>query len=135
MIRAAGYEVIINLAMPTSPNAIPDEQNLVNSLGMSYLHIPVDFDAPSVNDFEAFSQAMTDLDGKKVFVHCAANMRVSAFVFLYRVLFLGINNSEAERDLTAIWQPSPTWKKFIDEQLSQRLELRNCNKNEIPFEN
>ena len=47
----------------------------------------------------------------------AANMRVSAFVFLYRVLRQRISPSEAERDLHAIWQPDEVWSRFIRDRL------------------
>ena len=40
-IQAAGYRVVINLALPTSTNALPNEQALVEALGMTYIHIPV----------------------------------------------------------------------------------------------
>ena len=63
---------------------------------------------------------MEAFDDRPVFVHCAANMRVSAFVFLYRVLNQGVGVSEAERDLHAIWQPDEVWSRFIQEQLKSR---------------
>jgi hypothetical protein len=44
-------------------------------------------------------------------------MRVSAFVFLYRVMFQHIAVAEAERDLHAIWQPDEVWSRFIRDEL------------------
>jgi protein tyrosine phosphatase (PTP) superfamily phosphohydrolase (DUF442 family) len=116
-IRESGFEAVINLALPTSDNAIPNEGGVVTGLGMSYVHIPVDFKAPTSQDFRTFCQVMAAFDGRPVFVHCAANMRVSAFVFLYRVLFLHVAVAEAERDLHAIWQPDKVWNKFIRDEL------------------
>jgi lipopolysaccharide biosynthesis regulator YciM len=60
---------------------------------------------------------MDRLQGEKVFVHCARNMRVSAFVFLYRVLRQGVPADEALPDLLAIWQPNETWQRLIDAAL------------------
>lgn len=40
-IKQAGYSVVINLALPTSTNAIPNEQQIVESQGMEYMAIPV----------------------------------------------------------------------------------------------
>ena len=54
-LRDAGFEVIINLALPTSCNAMADEGAIVTGLGMSYVHIPVDFTAPTSEDLCAFS--------------------------------------------------------------------------------
>jgi len=117
MIHEAGFEVVINLALPTSDNALPDEGSIVTSLGMSYVHIPVDFKAPARQDFRAFCQVMEAFADRRIFVHCAANMRVSAFVFLFRVLRQGVARSEAECDLHAIWRPDEVWSQFIETQL------------------
>jgi protein tyrosine phosphatase (PTP) superfamily phosphohydrolase (DUF442 family) len=117
-IQDAGFGVVINLALPTSDNAIADEGSLVTHLGMSYVHIPVDFKAPSRSEFLAFCRVMEAFGEEPVFVHCAANMRVSAFVFLYRVLCLGVSIAEAEVDLHAIWHPDEVWSRFIQDQLT-----------------
>jgi hypothetical protein len=36
-----GVETVINLALPTSSNALPGEAELVTVQGMNYIHIPV----------------------------------------------------------------------------------------------
>ena len=117
MVREAGFEAVINLALPTSDNALAHEGSVVTGLGMPYVHIPVDFTAPTAQDFRAFCRVMEAFEDRPVFVHCAANMRVSAFVFLYRVLHQGVAPAEAQRDLHAIWQPDEVWSQFIQEQL------------------
>ena len=116
-IREAGFETVINLALPTSDNAIVNEGSVVTGLGMSYVHIPVNFKTPTSQNFLAFCRVMEAFDDKPVFVHCAANMRVSAFVFLYRVLHQGVRISDAESDLHAVWQPDDVWGQFIKDQL------------------
>ena len=120
LVREAGFDTVINLALPTSTNALPNEGSIVTGLGMSYVHIPVDFKAPSSNDFQAFARVMDAFGNRPVFVHCAVNMRVSAFVFLYRVLHQNVSRAEAERDLQAIWQPDEVWSQFIEKQLPQQ---------------
>jgi protein tyrosine phosphatase (PTP) superfamily phosphohydrolase (DUF442 family) len=118
-VREAGFEAVINLALPTSDNALANEGSLVAGLGMSYVHIPVNFQSPAPQDFHAFCRVMQAFDDRSVFVHCAANMRVSAFIFLYRVLFKKMPASEAERDLHAIWQPDEVWSRFIQHELDK----------------
>ncbi len=113
-IRAAGCSAVINLALVNSPDAFPEEGALVAGLGMEYIHIPVEWESPRPSDLESFFAAMQRLNGQKVFVHCARNMRVSAFVFLYRVMRLGENRAQAEADLWKIWQPNGIWQSFID---------------------
>jgi protein tyrosine phosphatase (PTP) superfamily phosphohydrolase (DUF442 family) len=112
-VHEAGFEAVINLALPTSSNALAHEGSIVTGLGMSYVHIPLDFKAPTSQDFRAFCRVMAAFDERPVFVHCAANMRVSAFVFLYRVLYQHVAVSEAEQDMHAIWQPDEVWSHFI----------------------
>lgn len=112
-IAAAGYEVVINLAMPDSTGALADEDDLVGEQGMEYVHIPVVWEAPTLADLERFLATMDRLGDRKVFVHCAMNMRVSCFVLLYRVLRLGIPLGEAWQVMQKIWQPDPVWSAFM----------------------
>jgi protein tyrosine phosphatase (PTP) superfamily phosphohydrolase (DUF442 family) len=118
LVHEAGFEAVINLALPTSDRALLNEGSVVTGLGMAYVHIPVDFKAPTAQDFRAFSRVLQAFADRSVFVHCAANMRVSAFVFLYRVLQQRVARAEAERDLHAIWQPDAVWSRFIESELS-----------------
>jgi protein tyrosine phosphatase (PTP) superfamily phosphohydrolase (DUF442 family) len=49
-IKQAGYELVINLALPTSSNALPNEKEIVESQGMQYVHIPVIWENPTLED-------------------------------------------------------------------------------------
>ena len=40
-VKDEGYELVINLATPDSKGAIPNESEVVTSLGTSYFQIPV----------------------------------------------------------------------------------------------
>ena len=114
-----GCEVIVNLALHDDPRySLPDETALVASLGMNYIHIPVQFDAPRQSDLEAFFEAMESNQGKKMHVHCAANMRVSAFLGLYFHIRLGRSKDAAFAPLRSIWEPDAVWSAFITDMLS-----------------
>ena len=117
-LRKAGFDIVINLALPTSDNALPHEGELVSAQGMTYVHIPVKFDAPQSADFERFTRVMDACAGQRVFVHCAANMRVSAFVFLHRLRH-GTDRVTAESDLKKIWNPEGVWRAFMNERLAE----------------
>ncbi len=80
-IKNAGYDLVINLALPSSEGAVPSEREIVEALGMKYIHIPVDWDNPTIADFNQFSTVMQAHSDQSIFVHCAKNMRVSAFVY------------------------------------------------------
>jgi len=117
-LRQAGFEVVINLALPTSDNALPNEGDLVAAQGMTYVHIPVKFDAPQPADFDRFTRVLDACAGQRVFVHCAANRRVSAFIFLHR-LQRGAIRAAAESDLQEIWQPDGVWREFLNQRLGE----------------
>src|SRR3954465_14079904 len=76
-----GTEVVINLALHDDPRySLPDEAGSVAALGMTYVHIPVKFDAPTEADLLAFIRTMDEHRERKRLVHCAANKRVTAFL-------------------------------------------------------
>ena len=109
-----GFEVVINLGLLDPRYCLADEKGLVESLGMKYHHIPVDFTAPQSQDLEDFLSAMEVSHHKKVFVHCAANYRVSSFVGLYGQARLGWSVEQADAHVRRVWQPNDTWKTFIE---------------------
>ena len=80
-IRDQGFKTVINLAPNSAENALKDEQATLMDLGINYIHIPVDFKNPTEADFNMFVDKMQALTDEKVWVHCAANMRVSAFIY------------------------------------------------------
>jgi protein tyrosine phosphatase (PTP) superfamily phosphohydrolase (DUF442 family) len=86
---------------------------------MEYIHIPVVWDNPTEADLACFFETMDATQDKKRFVHCIANMRVSAFMFLYRVLRQGLPLEEARATMRQIWEPNPIWQKFIDAALAR----------------
>src|SRR5215469_7784838 len=46
-IRDLGVQHIVNLGLHTHEKALPDEKETVDRLGMTYIHIPVDFQNPT----------------------------------------------------------------------------------------
>lgn len=118
-VAEAGVKVVINLATSKSEGAIPNEGEIVNSLGMEYINIPVDWNNPTHDDLDNFLNAMNRHKDKSVLVHCQANYRASGFVALYRVLRLGWKRDDALQDMKKIWSPEeyPTWDMFIEDNL------------------
>ena len=80
------------------------------------------FDAPDTEHVNAFTAQMRALAGRKIFVHCALNLRASAFVFLHRVLDLGDSPKEASQDLFGVWQPQGPWRALIDSLAPNTLD-------------
>ena len=113
LVRDSGIKRVINLAPHDAENALADERKTLDALGMEYIHIPVDFRRPTEEDFERFCVEMDQLRDEPVLVHCAANMRVSAFMFRYRRDVLGESPETLVGDLHAIWKPFGVWERFL----------------------
>ena len=114
-VAEAGFEVVVNLGLLDPRYCLTDEAGSVTGLGLTYHHIPVDFNAPEPDDLRRFLQAMDASKDKKVFVHCAANYRVSSFVALYGQARLGWTPEAADAHIRRIWEPNETWARFIAE--------------------
>lgn len=116
-LAASGVQAVINLALPTSTHALPDERAVVTGLGMEYVAIPVVFEAPAAADFARFCSEMAARRGQRLFIHCALNCRVSAFVALHRVLHEGWSRESAWAALREIWEPDEVWSRFLEDRL------------------
>ncbi|MDZ7643416.1 MAG: protein tyrosine phosphatase family protein [Woeseiaceae bacterium] len=112
-VRDAGFERIVYIAWTDHENSLPNEDRVVRNLGMEYLHIPVEWEAPTVSDFYLFAGAMERAPRKKTLLHCQVNFRASAFSFLYRVLYEDVPVADAKRDMNSVWAPNETWRELI----------------------
>jgi len=112
-IHALGIRHIVNLGLHTHEKALPDEAGSVARLGMTYIHIPVDFQNPTDQDFEKCCSVMEQLKDVPVHVHCIANARVSAFFYRYRRDVLGMDEARARADMEEVWQPKGVWAEFV----------------------
>lgn len=113
LIKEAGFDYVINLAPHSAENALPDETKTTSELNISYTHIPVDFKNPTEADFEQFVRSYQKCGENKVWVHCAANMRVSAFLYKYRRDVLGMPEREAKEIMDTVWEPFGVWQEFL----------------------
>ena len=122
-IAAAGYAVVVNLALHDNPRySLADEPASVASLGMQYIHIPVRFDAPADADLDAFCAVMDAHRNAKLWVHCAANKRVSVFLGLYLHLRCGEPAEKAFALQRDIWTPDAVWSGFMMRRLSGKRD-------------
>lgn len=114
-----GVAAVVNLALPTSVNALPGEAEEVTRLGIPYVHLPVPWEQPELTHLQQFFGVLDAFAGRRVWVHCALNYRVSAFVYLYRRLRRGESAAEASYPMRTIWQPNPVWQAFIEQALAE----------------
>ena len=115
-VKAAGYDLVINLA-PADEERNALEGFHVTQEEMTYVQIPVSWQEPSQRDLQLFFDVMKANEDRSVLVHCFANMRASAFVYLYRTIHGGVSEDEARADMAEIWDPAsqPQWAAFVDE--------------------
>ena len=109
------YNTVINLA-PVSAieKKIINEKKILESLNINYIHIPVDFKCPKESDFKKFVNSFKQSENKKIWIHCAANMRVSAFMYKYRREVLNMDHNDIVDDLYVLWRPNKTWSNFLN---------------------
>ena len=112
-IQALGVPHVANLALHTHEKALPVEAGSLERLGIFYIHIPVDFQNPTDQDFEQFCAVMERLKDVPVHVHCNANFRVSGFFYRYRRDVLGWDDAQARAEMDAFWHPEGVWAEFI----------------------
>lgn len=114
-IAAAGYRAVINLALPTSDNAVAGEAEIVTKLGLGYFQIPVRWEAPTEDDLRTFIGVMRCLQDRPVWVHCAMNLRVSAFMYHYLRREEGLSEVASRSPVLDRWAPKmdAVWQRFL----------------------
>ncbi len=106
---AEGFQVVINLAPIYTNHPVPNEDEVCQALGLTYHHIPVDWNNPTVDDYARFAAAMDETEDKKVLSHCAANYRVTAFFSAYARHKMGWSQPQAEALINSIWTQDPRY--------------------------
>lgn len=112
-IQSLGATHVINLGLGHGEGALDNEAEIVAALGMVYIHIPVDFENPTDQDFEAFKAAVEGAGHTLVHIHCVYNARVSAFIYRYAMANNEIPQSKAIEIMESIWRPGANWAAFI----------------------
>jgi len=75
------------------------------------------FTAPTARDLEQFFDVMDRVSDRKVWVHCAANKRVSTFLGLYWHLRRGQPREQAFALMRSVWEPNEVWSAFVAERI------------------
>jgi len=84
------------------------------------------FDAPHVDELRTFVGLMRVLEDRPVWVHCAMDLRVSAFLYHYRRHDLGLSEEQAHSPVLARWEPrmDAVWREFLIRESSGIRFLR-----------
>ncbi len=117
-LKAQGVTHVINLGPHENDGALQDEAGTLAELDVEYIYIPVDFEAPTDEDFDAFCEALSRLEGRRIHVHCIYNARVTAFFFRYVKDVQGGSVEAAFELMDGIWRPGGVWADFIGDAAS-----------------
>jgi protein tyrosine phosphatase (PTP) superfamily phosphohydrolase (DUF442 family) len=115
LIKKHGFTHVISLLQGDQSR----EDSVVTSKGMSFTQIPVDPGKPKMKDLEAFIREMGEHGDEMVYLYCQGNIRVSAFLFIYRVTQLGTDKRVAKAALEEMWYPTDDWHDFIQKGLEK----------------
>jgi len=116
-IKNAGFDHVINLLPEGHENALNGQAEILDLLGLPYTEIPVHWNNPTEDNFSDLVELLTEGADQKLWVHCAANARVSAFIYRYRRDVLGEDDTLARAEMLKIWNPNSlrVWKAFVSD--------------------
>lgn len=111
-LKAMGVNKVVDLI----PGDRTKESNLMDVLELKYHNIKVEWDNPTVENFDEYAAVMNqnNLSEGITLTHCRLNWRGAVFTYLYRVTQLNESEELAKRDLLAVWEPNEIWLEFID---------------------
>ena len=113
-IKEYGIDTVINLAFSDAEPNLDNEDKICAELGLNYIQIPILWDTPEDNQCLFVLDLIAHLvQEKMVWVHCAANKRVSSLMYLYRQYYLDMDMPTAQELMHEIWEPNETWTGLI----------------------
>jgi uncharacterized protein (TIGR01244 family) len=112
-LKADGFKTIINLRQPTEQGA-NIEQNAAEakSLGLNYVNIPVNGQAPDPKAVDQFLETIANKANQPAYIHCASASRVGALWLVKRVLQDGWAVEKATEEAKMIGLRSAPLEKF-----------------------
>lgn len=115
-IESEGYEVVINLLPDNNEYAVEGERATLEAQNLEYIYIPVDYAAPTNDDYLAFAKTIDTLGDRKTHIHCAANYRVSVFYGLYLQRTGVWSKARMDEHIRSLFNPAdyPPWLEFIN---------------------
>ncbi|MBU1115247.1 MAG: hypothetical protein KKF21_02650 [Bacteroidetes bacterium] len=119
LIANEGFDVVINFRPEEEMLGVFDERRLVENLGLKYFQIPMTFDTLNNQILSKFFEVLEYNNGKKIFVHCHRNIRVSVLIILYRLIILGWEREVALKEFSEFIEVTPMWEDYIDEHIRQ----------------
>lgn len=112
-LKNDGFEVIFNISPFSARNSIHNESEIVEKLGLDYVHFPVDCSKLRPLHYKTFEGIMNGIEEKKVFVHCGGNIKSSNLIHMYDVLANRKDEKESLQTLKEIQNPEDKWFEYF----------------------
>ena len=118
-LKADGFKAVINLRQASEPGAnIPENTARAKALGLTYLHIPFNTQAPDQKTVDDFLAAVANKANQPVYIHCGSANRVGAVWLVKRVLQDGWTIEKATEEAKLIGLRSAPLEKFALEYIA-----------------
>lgn len=114
-LKTDGYTVIVNISPISTKNALHNEAELVEKMGLDYIHFPVDCSHLRPVHYKTFEGIMNGVKDQKVFVHCGGNIKSSNLIHMYNVIANGKDEKTSLQTLYKIQQPEDKWFVYFRE--------------------
>jgi uncharacterized protein (TIGR01244 family) len=112
-LKNDGFKAVINLRQASEPGAnIPENSARAKALGLNYVHIPFNAQAPEQKSVDDFLAAVANKANQPVYVHCGSANRVGAVWLVKRVLQDGWTIEKATEEAKLIGLRSAPLEKF-----------------------
>jgi uncharacterized protein (TIGR01244 family) len=116
-----GYRTIVNLRLPTEPNAaIAESRAAAEAAGLTFINLPFDGSKPDPKVVDAFIEAVTTKANQPVFVNCGSANRVAAVWLAKRLIVDKWEQEKAIEEAKAIGLTSAALRAFILEYVRSR---------------
>ncbi len=123
LIGGLDTDLIITLVPDGIGTDLPGEADLVKAVGLDFVRIPVYWERPHIDNFKDFCRTMAENKDQNIHVHCEANMRVSVFMALFRMIIQDWPKDKAMAPVAEIWKPNNTWQAFIQKVWDNRDQI------------
>ena len=86
-LKSDGFKAVINLRQASENGAnIEENATRAKALGLNYIHLPLNGQAPDAKIVDQFLAAVADKANQPVYIHCGAASRVGAVWLIKRVM-------------------------------------------------
>lgn len=112
-LKNDGFKAVINLRQASETGAnIPENSARATTLGLNYIHIPFNTQAPDQKTVDDFLAAVATKANQPVYIHCGSANRVGAVWLIKRVLQDGWAVDKATEEAKLIGLRSAPLEKF-----------------------